>query len=134
LGLCVAAILLALAWVTRRYGSGIFAKWQSYRTAQRESEPSRFKRLAQACRKNDAHEVYRFLLTWLAKARPGESLEDFAKGDRDLYIQVLNLTAVLYSSNSSTWSGHQLLSALGRCRRESSLNNSAADRLPALNP
>lgn len=133
-------IILAIAWLMRRWPARVRSFLMARRAAQYESEGVYFERLDAACRANDPARSYAALAAWVRRTGAG-SIRDYVRttADAELQRQVTALEYHLYSSGaplSATWTGISLATALQRTRQSFArqhMHHSVRHRLAALN-
>jgi len=119
--------LVFLAGVAWRFRAPLQSRWQAWKHARRLTEKAYFKRLAEACRQNDAKASYNRLLAWLNRRTPEDStvsLRQFLAlaGSEKLAKAVEELESKLFKKDTedkiqAVWSGRELYSELAHCRK-----------------
>ena len=109
-------VTLVYLWRSRRTGD-VRGKPSAEHTSERQA----FKRLLDACAKNDAPGVRRAVLDWAAalSGKTASSLDQVADrfADEQLSAALYSLDASLYSPDPASWSGSDLAACLGRVRK-----------------
>ena len=116
----------------------MFELIRAQRERQRHSESSYFRNLLHACHRNDPTECYTWLLRWLGRWLPGQSLEDFlaVSKDQELKTEVNNLGQTIFSASSmqSVWRGGGLAVNLQKVRKSRRKGAAKIEHLPLMNP
>lgn len=133
---CIAfSVLLWMCW---RYLPRIYRKLQPGRERRKHSEPTCFRHLERACRRNDAMQSYQWLLRWLTLTHPNLTVDEFLSksGDAALSLETNRLGGFLFAEGeqSASWSGREIAHLLNRHRRLRSTQSTSRKYLPNLNP
>jgi hypothetical protein len=119
--------LIFLAVVAWRFRAPLQSRWQTWKRDRNLTEKAYFKRLGEACRRNDAKASYNHLMAWLNRQAPGgsaASLRQFldVADSATLATAVGELESELFrkvaeDKKQTAWSGRELYNELIRCRR-----------------
>jgi hypothetical protein len=131
----LSATLLVL-WLLYRYFPRLMFFFKAKREHYLHSEPAYFRNLTRACRRNDAHDSYQWLLRWLDRSGSGKSLSSFLEqsDDEELTQHTNALTSNLFAKvPSGSWNGQIMANHL-RKHRKLSFARRQQGQLPSLNP
>ena len=130
--LLIAAVIALLGWFPVRYLPELKTQLRQRARIRAQTEPARFKKLQQACRRNDAMLAYNAYQHWAsAEQAPAAAQLDLPplKTAREQTQQAL-------ITGDSSWRGTALAKAtrLARSRHKSTQSSSGRRELAALNP
>jgi BatD DUF11 like domain len=128
---------LLLLWMAYRYIPRLILFLNTRRKEHSQSEEVYFQTLISACRRNEPHATYRWLLRWLGSSEFGNRLDRFLyqSNDEELTQQVNALTETIYAATpSKTWNGRIMANRLRKHRDKQKLEPQLRMELPSLNP
>jgi len=128
---------LLLLWMACRYCPRLAHTLRLIRERRNRSEGAYFRKLIHACRHNDAHQAYRWLLRWLGHSESKRQMDLFLQqtNDEELSKQVDALTRALFTETpKESWNGRSMAARLQQHRHANASQVRPRSYLPSLNP
>lgn len=132
---CVAGLILA--WLCWLYVSRIFRRIQAWKLVRDNSEATYFRKLQQACQRDQPMKAYQSFLKWLHVAFPGDNVDDFLSrsSDSGLSAEAEQLGAALFArGDGKQWDGRKMARLLAEHRKTQSASLARQHKLMKLNP